>query len=163
MAGGGGEHQLAPRSIIANRAGLKGVGGGGVGGELGKQAPPGKDALFSFDQKNLDMFSLPAGGAVGGGARGLRGLAGTRKARPSKPLPSSSSAESAAPKGTEGATAAVAGAIAGSLGKTFPAPPVRPAAIPETPRKNNSVMNDVDGGGGGDNAGELPEVRWYGC
>lgn len=152
MTGGGGDHKLAPRSIAVNRAGFKGGGGGG------NQGHPGKDALFSFDQKKLDMFSLPAGGAAGGGgARGLRGLAGARKARPPKSS-ASASAESPAPKGTEGATAAGAGggAVAASLSKIFPAPPVRSAApVPESPRKAGSTMNGEDGGRGGDKKGEL--------
>ena len=126
VLGEGGQHHLAPRSIDADRAGFKGRGGG-------KQEHQGRDALFSFDQQNLDMFSLPKGGAAGGRAAGIRGLAGSRKARPPK-----MSAEPAAPKGTEGAT----GTVAASLNKIFPAPSVR-AAVPESTSKPNGP---IDGG-----------------
>lgn len=123
----GSGRRLAPRSIANDRVGL-------MGG--GKQEQIGKDALFSFDQQNLDKFSLPTGGAVGGGARGVRGLAGSRKSRPPKPL-TSSSTESAAPKGTEGATVAGNSTVAASLSKVFSTPPPVRAAVPEVNSNND--------------------------
>lgn len=132
MPGEGSERRLAPRSIATDRVGLMGS---------GKQGQIGKDALFSFDQQNLENFSLPTGGAFGGGARGVRGLPGSRKVRPSKPL-TSSSTESAAPKGTEGATIAGTGAVAASLSKVFSTPPVR-AVAPEVTGDNH---NNEDAG-----------------
>lgn len=122
--GGGGLHQMAPRSIVADRPGSGGA---------RKHGQKGKDELFSFDKQNLDMFSLPAGAAAGGGGRGIRGLAGSRKARPPKPLHSAST-DPAAPKGTEGATTTVAG----SLSKIFTPQPAQ-AAIAESLSVNNAT------------------------
>lgn len=133
VPGEGGGRRLAPRSIATDRVGL-------MGGS--KQGQIGKDALFSFDQQNLDKFSLPTGGAVGGGARGLRGLAGSRKVRPPKPL-TSSSTESAAPKGTEGATVAGNGAVAASLSKVFSTPPAVRAAVPEVAGNDDNSNDDA--------------------
>lgn len=131
LGAAGGQHHLPPRSIDADRAGSKGRGG--------KQGHQGKDALFSFDQQNMEMFSLPRGGAAGGGAPGARSFGGPRKARPPK-----ISAEPAAPKGTEGATSTGAGAVAASLSKIFPAPPVR-APDPESLGKPNGNNNNGNG------------------
>lgn len=131
MLGEDGPQHLAPRSIETDRPGFKSRGG--------KQAHQGKDALFSFDQQNLEMFSLPKGGVVGGGVPGTRGLAGSRK----KARPSKTSAESAAPKGTEGATGTGPRAVAASLSKMFPAPPVR-ASVPESPGRPYGSIGDGD-------------------
>eukprot|EP00752_Nemacystus_decipiens_P017827 g15983.t1 len=122
-----------------------------VRGNGGRQGHQGKDALFSFDQQNLEIFSLPKGGAAGGGVAGLRGLAGSRKARPPK-MP----AEPAAPNGTEGATGTGTGTgtVAASLSKILSSPPVR-APVPESPGKPNGINND----GAGDHfAGEGDDV-----
>lgn len=134
--GEGGERRLAPRSIATDRVGLM----GGIG--RGKQGQIGKDALFSFDQQNLDKFLLPTGGAVGGGARGVRGLAGSRKVRAPKPL-TSPSTESTAPKGTEGATIAGTGAVVASLSKVLPTPSAR-AGVQEVVSSSN--INNEDAG-----------------
>lgn len=122
--GGAGLHQMAPRNVVADRSGSRGA---------RKHGQKGKDELFSFDKQNLDIFSLPAGAAAGGGGRGIRGLAGSRKARPPKPLHSASS-DPAAPKGTEGATTTVAG----SLSKIFTPQPAQ-AAIAESLSVNNAT------------------------
>lgn len=131
VLGEGGQHHLAPRGIDADLSDFK--------GRNNKRGHQGKDALFSFDQQNLEMISLPKSGAAGGGASGIRGLAGPRKARPPK-----MSADPAAPKGTEGATSTGAGAVAASLSKIFPAPPVR-ASVSESPRKPNGNNDHGDG------------------
>lgn len=121
--GGGGHDPLAPKSIIMDRSKLK---SGGKKGQLGK------DALFSFDQRNLDVFAL----STGRGGRGHH--AGPRATRPPKLSSSSVPAESAAPKGTEGATANTAGKgdAADTARMISPAPPVRASAT-EVPSSNN--------------------------
>lgn len=42
------------------------------------RVPSGKDPMFAFNQRDADMFSLPASGRGGGGVRGLPGWRGAR-------------------------------------------------------------------------------------